>query len=371
MAKYYTKISDEDGNEFLLAVNITRHGAPTEDTEAEPGMCYLDEDSEHGDLYKCIGVLVTETRTVYRWKKLAGQEEVERLSEAIAELDVQPDWNQNDETAKDYVKNRPFWTDDPTETALLKKQTVNVMNNGGIAFCIISPVNFIIRPNEEYTVNFDEVSYKCIPFESEGILILGNGKLMGQEQGNDEPFLFYIDGNGFLVSSDGLHTIEIIGVAEKVVQLDKKYLPDAVVLYDTLFENNLIPTDKMFPLCRNVFGSSITDGGTYSTLESPRPNKFTLSNLSLERFNAMLNGTISVPPYVFIGNSIAQVIVRPTYSQIQVIWTEYNFIHKNGYTDVAGANIVVYDAEIHEDSDNPGAVVSEYAMIKVASKDLE
>ena len=86
MAKYYTKISDEDGNEFLLAVNITGHGAPTEDTEADPGMCYLDEDSEHGDLYKCIGVLVTETRTVYRWKKLAGQEEVERLEKAIADL---------------------------------------------------------------------------------------------------------------------------------------------------------------------------------------------------------------------------------------------------------------------------------------------
>ena len=85
MAKYYTKISDEDGNEFLLAVNITGHGAPTEDTEADPGMCYLDEDLEHGDLYKCIGVLVTETRTVYRWKKLAGQEEVERLEKAIGD----------------------------------------------------------------------------------------------------------------------------------------------------------------------------------------------------------------------------------------------------------------------------------------------
>ena len=85
MAKYYKKISDEDGNEFLLAVNITGHGAPTEDTEADPGMCYLDEDSEHGDLYKCIGVLVTETGTVYRWKQLAGQEEVERLEKAIAD----------------------------------------------------------------------------------------------------------------------------------------------------------------------------------------------------------------------------------------------------------------------------------------------
>ena len=83
MGKYHKGIRIEGADEFLLAVNITGHGAPTEDTEAEPGMCYLDEDSEHGDLYKCIGVLVTETRTVYRWKKLAGQEEVERLSEAI------------------------------------------------------------------------------------------------------------------------------------------------------------------------------------------------------------------------------------------------------------------------------------------------
>lgn len=82
MGKYHKGIRIEGADEFLLAVNITGHGAPTEDTEAEPGMCYLDGDSEHGDLYKCIGVLVTETRTVYRWKKLAGQEEVERLSEA-------------------------------------------------------------------------------------------------------------------------------------------------------------------------------------------------------------------------------------------------------------------------------------------------
>ena len=85
MGKYHKGIRIEGADEFLLAVNITGHGAPTEDTEAEPGMCYLDEDSEHGDLYKCIGVLVTETRTVYRWKKLAGQEEVERLSEAITD----------------------------------------------------------------------------------------------------------------------------------------------------------------------------------------------------------------------------------------------------------------------------------------------
>ena len=88
MGKYHKGIRIEGAEEFLLAVNITGHGAPTEDTEAEPGMCYLDEDSENGDLYKCIGMLVTETGTVYRWKKLAGQEEVDQLSKAIADLEL-------------------------------------------------------------------------------------------------------------------------------------------------------------------------------------------------------------------------------------------------------------------------------------------
>ena len=85
MAKYHKGIKIEGADEFLLAVNIVGHGAPTEDTEAEPGMCYLDEDSEKGDLYKCIGVLVTEEKTVYRWKKLADQDDVTSLNKAIAD----------------------------------------------------------------------------------------------------------------------------------------------------------------------------------------------------------------------------------------------------------------------------------------------
>ena len=37
---------------------------------------------------------------------------------------VQPDWNQNDETAADYVKNRPFYTGDPVETVCVEESTV-------------------------------------------------------------------------------------------------------------------------------------------------------------------------------------------------------------------------------------------------------
>ena len=33
---------------------------------------------------------------------------------------AQPDWNQNDETAADYIKNRPFYTGDTVETVLVE-----------------------------------------------------------------------------------------------------------------------------------------------------------------------------------------------------------------------------------------------------------
>ena len=33
---------------------------------------------------------------------------------------VQPDWNQNNDTAADYIKNRPFYTSDPSETVFVE-----------------------------------------------------------------------------------------------------------------------------------------------------------------------------------------------------------------------------------------------------------
>ena len=85
MGKYHKRIQVEGSDEFDLAVNITGKGAPTEDTEAEPGMVYMDEDSENGDLYKCISRTETEEKVVHTWKKMPSQEEVDSLSKAINE----------------------------------------------------------------------------------------------------------------------------------------------------------------------------------------------------------------------------------------------------------------------------------------------
>lgn len=87
MGKYHKRIQVEGSDAFELAVNITGKGAPTEDTEAEPGMVYMDEESANGDLYKCISRTQTKEKVVYTWKKMPSQEAVDSLSKAIVNLE--------------------------------------------------------------------------------------------------------------------------------------------------------------------------------------------------------------------------------------------------------------------------------------------
>ena len=45
---------------------------------------------------------------------------------------MQPDWNQNDETQPDYVKNRPFYMGDPVEAVLVEESTVSFVEHNGL-----------------------------------------------------------------------------------------------------------------------------------------------------------------------------------------------------------------------------------------------
>lgn len=84
--KYHRKIQVSGGDEFEIAVNITGHGAPTEQTEANPGMIYMDEDSEDGDLYKCIRVEQYEDgRTRYIWSGVLSKKDISQyIEDALA-----------------------------------------------------------------------------------------------------------------------------------------------------------------------------------------------------------------------------------------------------------------------------------------------
>lgn len=142
-----------------------------------------------------------------------------------------PDWNQNDPAAPDYVKNRPFWTDDPVETVLIEEQTVSV---GDDLYATLDGVTAFVV-GEKYTVFFNGTEYECIAWAANALdyesVIVGNGSIWGGDGGNGEPFaLEYTDGANYLnVAETGDYVVSVSAFLGEVHKIDSKYLPDGVL----------------------------------------------------------------------------------------------------------------------------------------------
>jgi hypothetical protein len=141
---------------------------------------------------------------------------------------VHPDWNQNDEANPAYVQNRPFWTDDPVETELVTKTTVDFT----MAPALENPfaVEFVV--GQTYLVTWDDVEYECISYITGGAIAIGNGSIAGMSGGSNEPFLCgYLNDTVMLFSTEpGSHTISITSTFSKVHKIDAKYLPDNALI---------------------------------------------------------------------------------------------------------------------------------------------
>ena len=144
--------------------------------------------------------------------------------------DVQPDWNQNDETAANYVKNRPFYTGDPTE---------NVLFNGSFVFTIIrmgpmgergvynGVTDFSPEIGQTYQVSWDGTVYSCVGTEYNSLVALGNLSIMNFGSDTGEPFLITCGTGSINIYTSPVgasHTISISEFVQEVVKIDKKYL---------------------------------------------------------------------------------------------------------------------------------------------------
>lgn len=154
---------------------------------------------------------------------------------------AQSDWNQNDATAKDYIKNRICYTKDATETIVL---------NSTLSFTDISQqdktvfsyqdTSSSIKFNEGtvYNVNFDSISYSCIAFTNTNIpnsVILGNLRAVSElSSTTNEPFVMVTDSKGsqglqILTNLTGTsHSVKITEIHTEIIKLDKKYIPDDI-----------------------------------------------------------------------------------------------------------------------------------------------
>ena len=140
---------------------------------------------------------------------------------------VQSDWNQNDETAVDYVKNRPFYTGNPVETVLVEESTLTFREVGDGIYATEIPPIFLATAGKTYTVYWDSTSYECTCVDI-GYPVLGNLSIAFDGSDTGEPFVILM-GNEYIViyasDTSASHTFSISKVAPEVVKVDTKYLP--------------------------------------------------------------------------------------------------------------------------------------------------
>ena len=145
-----------------------------------------------------------------------------------------PDWNQNDATQPDYVKNRPFYTGDTMDTVFVEESTVSFVDtgDGGYMGGLQSTIEATV--GETYKVYWDGTAYECTCISVNNTPVIGNLSIVGPDVGSDtgEPFVMGIL-NGKVIQimtadTSASHAFSISRITTPVVKIDEKYLPDTV-----------------------------------------------------------------------------------------------------------------------------------------------
>ncbi len=149
------------------------------------------------------------------------------LNGKLDKADAGSDWNQNDETQPDYVKNRPFYTGDPVETVMLPETTVTIVANS--ENLISSSFTYSFEVGQTYVITFDGVDTEYTAYEVQGLVFVGDN--FSSVSGGSGYVV--MANNGSIVLStldsslDGSHTIAIKIYNQEIVKVDEKYLPES------------------------------------------------------------------------------------------------------------------------------------------------
>ena len=149
------------------------------------------------------------------------------ILEEAGKKSIQPDWNQNDSTAADYVKNRPFYTRDTVETVLVEESTVSFADMDGVYIGQLEST-FVPTVGETYKVSWDGTTYESTCVNSNVLQVIGNLSIMGIGSDTGEPFLIAVgNGNGIRIATadtSASHTFSISGTVVPIVKIPAKYI---------------------------------------------------------------------------------------------------------------------------------------------------
>lgn len=220
---------------------------------------------------------------------------------------VLPDWNQNDNTKPDYVKNRPFYEETET-TPILESQQIDFSQSFRIPTSIVK--------GNTYLITWDGTDYTITATEKE--IIAGEIYIPYLEQADG---LFEIEDMTMRAADNGIHTVAISLVDSTTKTIDEKFIP-----------NTIARDNKVVKRIFNIYPNE--DGGineiNYDDLSNRPPIYHAYNGLGSVSLNTLYNHTDG-------DYSVAEGMSTIASSEYQHVQGKYNIEDSsNTYAHIVG-----------------------------------
>ena len=170
------------------------------------------------------------------------------------------DWNQNDSTAADYIKNRPFYTGDPVETVLVEESTVSFAELGNGLYMTEFESTFVPTVGEVYKISWDGTVYECTCIDFSGNTLIGNLSIAGAGSDTGEPFLMSVyDGRciTYTLDTSASHTFSISGRQAPIVKIPAKYINKDTSGYIVIHHNSIMTEEEARKYARDLNANEV------------------------------------------------------------------------------------------------------------------
>lgn len=223
---------------------------------------------------------------------------------------TQPDWNQTDDTASDYIKNR---THGKALTIIIQKTSVSTQldEQYGLNFAAISSNIESINYEEPLYLVFNGETYSYT-LDNRSTPLVGNMSFVDPtSEDSGEPFIIALDSDGMIATNEAM-TASVYAYQISTLQLDSKFLQNNIPRYGSIGNTITIDwdgnTDGLDTCIYNAFNyykvsDEVVNGNHISSLiagrsdMSPMVSDFSIYNGHLISFYLLIvtSTTSSLP----------------------------------------------------------------------------
>ena len=167
--------------------------------------------------------------TVHKLDEKYIPDTIARKSDITGGGGVQADWNQMDETAADFIKNKPFY-DELVDTLPEAQYELGFFEDLG-GYVAMLPIDSQLIDGDDYVVVYNGTAYNCVVQMG----ALGNIGLMTGGNDTGEPFIIVVQSGddgmmGMLLDLQGNTNVTMSMSKRQTIPIASKYIPKSPVL---------------------------------------------------------------------------------------------------------------------------------------------